>query len=204
MYDYEKWREKQELDFYEDRREIEKTRAKAVVKEQVKMQAQECREARKEQEDERKKSVYEEVQVLQSGELQIVTKNLRIDAIPRKVTNMENPRVIMLRRMRNGDDELIMVKCNVKDSDIKIFMAPSMIGSGSYVLKKFAAKGIDFSMPTAKAKRLATCLVIQLSAEPERIQWLPEHAGWVQNLEGNFEFFGKEQLTWQKAQKLAN
>lgn len=69
MYDYEKWREKQELDFYEDRREIEKTRAKAVVKEQVKMQAQECREARKEQEDERKKSVYEEVQVLQSGEL---------------------------------------------------------------------------------------------------------------------------------------
>lgn len=203
MYDQERWKVKQELDFYNDRREIEKAKAKAFVKEKVKIDAFKYRQQLKEEEEERKRAIFEELQIMQNGKLQIVTKNLQIDAIPRIVTNMESPRAIILKRMENENDQVVLIKCNVKGNNIEIFMKPDMIGSGTYVLKKFAAKGIDFALPTAKAKRVATCLVVQLSAKPEEILWLPEHAGWVQNVDETFGFFGKGTLTWEKAQKLA-
>lgn len=67
------WQQKQAMDAYADQREVEKARAKAIVKEQVKMQAREYREVQKEQEAERKKAIHEEIQILHNGKLQIIT-----------------------------------------------------------------------------------------------------------------------------------
>ena len=44
------WQQKQVMDAYTDQREVEKARAKAIAREQVKMQAREYREVQREQE----------------------------------------------------------------------------------------------------------------------------------------------------------
>lgn len=197
------WQQKQVLDAYADQMEIEKTRAKAIVKEQVKLQALEYREARKEQEAERKKSVHEEIQISQEGKLQVVTKNLQVDAIPRMVTNMEAPRLILLKRRKDESDEAFLFQFRVGKRNGEVFFNPNMVGSGTYLLKKFASQGVRFYFPGAKKKTFLLEFLSMMIEDMSEVRWLADSSGWVKNFDGHFEFVGEGDLTWGLVKKMA-
>lgn len=197
------WQQKQVMDAYADQREVEKARAKAIAREQVKMQAREYREVQMEQDAERKKTVHEEIQILQNGKLQIVTKNLRVSTEPREVTNMEAPRLILLKRRSNESDTVLLLKFKLNGCDSEVFFNPDMIGSGTYLLKKFASQGVRFYLPMAKKKAFLIEFVSMLIEDSSEEHWLADNVGWVKDSEGHFEFVGEEDLTWSLAKKLA-
>ena len=197
------WQQKQAMDAYADQREVKKARAKAIVKEQVKMQAREYREVQKEQEAERKKAVHEEIQILQNGKLQIITKNLRGDAMPRMVTNMEAPHLILLKRRKDESDTVLQLKFKIDGRDDEVFLNPDLIGSGTYLLKKFVAKGVRCYLPGVKKKLFLMEFLSMMIEDMSEERWLADNSGWIKKFNGHFVFVGEGDLTWKKAKKMA-
>lgn len=195
------WHQKQQRDFYEDQREIMKEKAKAYAREQAKIEAMEYRIAIKESEAERKKSIGEEVQLLASGEMQIVSKNLLVDARPRQFTNMRGPRLAILKRMEDETDEILLFQCTVENRDIEIYIDANNLGNGTYLVRKLAAKGVYFELPSVKAKQVAVRIIGILLHDAET-KWLPECPGWVKYANGDFDFIEEGGLTWKKAKKM--
>lgn len=201
MYNPGQWQEKQAVDFYEDCREIEKERAKAAVRESVKLEAARCRQQFKEAEEERKRSICEEVQILSSGELQIVTRNLLVDAKPRHFTNMETPRLTILKRIEDETEKIYLVECEASGRGVQVFLSSDKAGNGTYILRKFASAGIWFSHPTANTKKIAVRIICALMEGPVEEHWLADCAGWMKRPDGKFIFIDEEAITWEKARK---
>lgn len=197
------WKQKRECDFYEDQRAILREQAKAYAREKVKIDAMECRIAIKDAEAERKKSVCDEVQLLTSGEMQIISKNLLVDAKPRHFTNMRSPHLVILRRMEDETDEIVLFKCSIENRDIEICIDTNRLGNGTYLVRKLAAKGIYFELPTVKAKQVAVRIFGILLNDKTGTEWLPDNSGWVKYENGNFSFIEEGEMTWKKAEKLA-
>lgn len=203
MYNVSNFQQKFAMDAYEDKREVEKERAKAIVRERIRMQAQECREIKKEQEEERKKAVHEEVQILSNGQMQIITRNLLIDTMPREFTNMEAPRIIFLKRQKDESDTVLLLEFRHDGCEGQIFLDPDMIGSGAYLIKKFASQGVRFYFPMAKKKAFLIEFISVLIENSKEVQLLTDNYGWTKNIDGHFKHVGEGELIWRVVKKRA-
>lgn len=194
--------QKQQQEYMSDYREIQKAAAKEAAKETVRIQSMQMKNQIREQEKERKKAVGEALQIMVNGELQVITENLSIQAIPRRVTNMRDPKLTILKRMADESEQIYYVRCFVGEREEEVFLEKNQAGTGSYVLRKFASAGIRFFKGTAEAKKFAVQLISILREEYKEEKLLPELEGWVKMPDGQFQYFGREDFTWDKLKKL--
>lgn len=179
-----------------DLREIDKTRAKVEITENIRTQAQEVRRQNKERADERKRGQYETVEVTSSGEVRIVTKNLSVPTIPREITNMRNPYGLIFQRVSNPNESIFRLDCKVGGKKKLVYFQSEAIGSGTYVLKRMAAQGIVMWANSSKAKKIAVELLVKLISEAT-VYSVFEAPGWVKTGEDRFSFVEENSITWE-------
>lgn len=179
-----------------DLREIDKTRAKLEITENIRTQAQEVRRQNKERADERKRGQYETVEVTSSGEVRVTTKNLSVPTIPREITNMKKPHGKIFRRMDNPNESVFCLESSVGERSIKVYFKADEIGNGTYVLKKLSAQGISIWAKTVKAKKYAVQMLemLILDAPVYQVADLP---GWIKTEEDSFSFVEENCITWE-------
>lgn len=194
--------QKQQQVYMNDCREIQKAAAKTAAIENVRIQSMQVKNQIREQERERKKAVGETLQLVESGELQIVTENLSVQAIPRQVVNMRFPRLAVLKRQIDEAEQIFQIICFVGEKQKNIFLEKDKAGSSAYILRKFGSEGVYFKMETAKAKKVAVQLIAFLLENCGEEKLLPELEGWVKMPDGQFQYFGREDFTWDKVKKL--
>lgn len=188
--------------YFQDCREMEKAIAKAKVLEDIRSNALVNRMYLRQAEAERKKATFDELIITSDGEVQVVTRNLAIDAKPRMITNMQNPHIIILKRLKDMTEEILLLQCFVNNSLKKIFLNPKKAGKGEYLLRSFTLAGICFKSPSTNAKDLAMqLLALLLSSQPEE-RILPDEEGYVDLPGIGLAYIGDEDLTWKKATKL--
>ena len=134
--------------------------ARAAEKEKIRLVGAQMRSLQKEEEEERKRAICEELQIAESGELHIVTKNLQIGAKPRIVTNMTHPVLFVLKRAKCKSEKIFEIRCRVSGEETAIFLNPEKIVSGTYLINKFASIGVVFLNSTVSEKKLAIQLEI--------------------------------------------
>lgn len=193
--------QKRQMQYQIDCQEIEKVAAKTAAVENVRIRSMQVKSQLREQERERKKSIGELLQIMENGELQIVTENLSIQAIPRQVTNMRSPKLTVLRRQADGTEQVFLINCLVGDKEKEVFLEKNQAGSGTYIVRKFASEGVYFKMETAKAKKFAVQLMAILQEICNETKLLPEHEGWMKMPDGQFQYVGEEDLTWEEVKK---
>lgn len=205
MYDFNMeamWQQqRQQLQYQDDCREIQKAVAKAARIEDIRIQSMQIKGQIREQERERKKAIGEELHITENGELQFVTTNLSVPAIPRQVTNMRSPSLTVLKRQLDEEEQIFEVNCSVGEKEKNVFLERNLAGAGSYILRKFASEGIYFMMQTAKAKKFTVQLIACLQERCNEERLLPEQEGWMKLPDGQFQYVGEGDLTWEKAKK---
>lgn len=171
---------------------------RTIEKEKIRLAAAQMRSLQKEEEKELKKTLYEEIQMLENGELCVVTKNLRVEAIPRKVTNMTWPSLTVLRRAINSHEKIFEIHCQVAQKDCRLFLESNSVGSGTYLIRKFASVGVTFLLQTtALQKKFATQLIAVLLKNRKGEKMLPEMVGWMKKGDGTYVFIEKREETWE-------
>lgn len=193
--------QKMQQEYMNDCREIQKAAAKEAVKEIVRIQSMQIKTQLREQEKERKKAVGEALQIMVNGELQVITENLSIQTVPRRVTNMRDPKLTVLKRMTDEAEQIYYVRCFVGEREEEVFLEKNQAGTGSYILRKFASAGIRFFKGTAEAKKFAVQLISILREEYKEEKLLPELEGWVKMPDGQFQYVGNGDLTWEEVKK---
>uniref|UniRef100_UPI003FF1416E hypothetical protein n=1 Tax=Eisenbergiella tayi TaxID=1432052 RepID=UPI003FF1416E len=152
---------------------------------------------------EAQRSIYEEVMITEDGRLEIQTRNLQISAVARELSNIKNPKLTVLKREQNQAEELYLIECNVAGEDKEIYLSPSKIGGGIYLLNKFALAGASINAPTNKAKEYARQLLRLLIVKSNETLILPENAGWMALPDNTVHLVEKGDLLWTDAMKLA-
>lgn len=188
--------QKQEMAYWADVREIEKTRAKACAVEEVKVEAQKIRLMNKEVADERKRSLYETVEISPDGVIQVVTKNLSIPSRPRDIISMRKPIAKVYRRKVHPEHGIMRIEAMVEEQEQAVYVKLSDLGNGTHLLKLFASKGITVYADQAKAKRYVVDLVTQLARNAESF-WVYDSSGWVKLENGEFMFVDEGEITWE-------
>ena len=188
--------QKEQEEMRRDMREIEKTRVKAEITENIRTQAQEVRRQNKEYADERKRGQYEAIELTPSGEIRAITKNLSIPTMPREITNMKNPHGNIYRRMDNPTERVFCLEGNVGEQKIRVYFKGDEVGNGTYVLKRLSAQGISIWAKPVKAKRYAVQMLemLILDAPVYQIADLP---GWIKTGEDEFSFVEENCITWE-------
>lgn len=198
----QKYAQEQMQAYYNDCREVQKTIAKANALEDIRLKGLIARQRLREAESERKKSTFEELLITSDGEVQIITRNLTIEAKPRAVTNMTVPHLAILKRLKDATEEIFLFRCIVNNISRELFLNPQKAGKGSYLIKNFVLIGVQFHLPSAKAKELAIqLLALLISAGPEELL-LADDEGYTEFPGKGFIYIGEEDLTWKKATKL--
>ncbi len=183
--------------------EIEKIKAIEAAKACVRLEERRIRQQMKEIEEERRRNQGEDLVFGENGELQLVTTNLSFTAEPRQVTNMMSPKLTILKHEKDEDEKIFQVDFRIAERNLKIFLEPNEIGSGNYLLKKFASVGVIFYLKTARAKLVATrilCVLQQIFTEEEI---LPDDVGWIKSIDGKWRYVEEGDLTWERVKKLA-
>lgn len=116
---------------------------------------------------------------------------------------MEAPYLILLKRQKDESDTVLQLKFKLDGRDDEVFLDPDLIGSGTYLLKKFVAQGVRCYLPGAKKKQFLMEFLSMMIEEMSEERWLADNSGWIKNFDGKFEFVGEEDITWKKAKKMA-
>lgn len=180
--------------------DIQYEEVKAMRLENVRIQAQKARYQLREQEEERKRSIYCEVILNEDGELYEVTRNLSFAPYPRQLTNMKKPTLQILTCASVPGEQIYVLNCFQGEVQKHIFLDATKAGKPSYILRKLASQGIIFFGSEKHNKKMVLqllSLLLRGAAECE----LPEKAGWTKK-DGKFIFIRKEDLTWSRAVKL--
>lgn len=188
--------QKEQEEVRRDMREIDKARIKAEITENIRIRAQEVRRANKERADERKRGLYETIELTSTGEIRVITKNLSVPTIPREITNMRNPQGEIFRRSNNPNERVFRLVCNVGEQTVHTYFKCESIGSGTYVLKRMAAKGISIWANTPKAKKYAVDILVKLIREAHVYQ-VADSPGWVKSGKDHFSFVSEDSITWE-------
>ena len=113
--------QRQAMQYQEDCREIQKAEIKAMRVENVRIQSMQVKSQLREQERERKKAIGDTLHIMANGELQIMTHNLSIPAIPRQVTDMRSPKLKVLIRQSDEAEQIFQINCFVGEKEKNIF-----------------------------------------------------------------------------------
>lgn len=201
-FDPQRYAQEQMRDYYQDCRDINRTIAKANAVEGIRTQAFAARQLLRQQEEERKKSTFSELIITNEGELQLITRNLSIDAKPRSMTNMRNPSLTILRRAVDVTEVMFHFRCFINAIAKEIFLDPHKTEKISYVKRKFSFAGIYFNIPKEEKRDFFDRLIsLMIILGPDE-RCIPDHAGYFESPEEGLIYVGEEDLTWKKVIKL--
>lgn len=181
--------------------DIQYAESRAIRLENVRIQAQRARYQLREQEEERRRSIYYDVILNEDGELYEVTRNLSIQVYPRQLTNMKKPTLKILTCISEPGEQIYLLDCFQGEVEKQIFLDATKTGKPSYILRKLASQGIIFFGNENHNKKIVLqlfSLLLRGAVECE----LPEKTGWTKK-DGKFIFVRKEDLTWNRALKMS-
>lgn len=187
--------QKEQEEIRRDMREIEKTRVKAEITENIRTQAQEVRRQNKEYSDEKKRGQYETVEFTAGGEVRVITKNLSVPTIPREITNLTNPHGKIFRRRGFPQESVFCLEGNTGEQKIRVYFKGDEVGNGTYVLKRLSAQGISIWAKTVKAKKYAVQMLEMLILDAQVYQ-VPDLPGWIKTGKDSFSFVEENAITW--------
>lgn len=182
---------------------IGETEAKAVITEMIRTDGYERRLRLREEAKEKARAVVEVLKVNNNGELLITSKNISVAAIPRKISNMRNPEITILRSTNELEPPCYKLACEVSAREVCLFLAAEKISRGNYLLGKMISEGIYFEINASKIKPLLLQLFGRLIETCDMEEMVPETEGWVKLADGRYKFFSEEDLTWEKVKELA-
>lgn len=188
--------QKEQEEIRRDIREIEKTRVKAEITENIRAQAQEVRRQNKERADEKKRGQYETIELMSSGEVRVITKNLSVPTIPREITNLKNPHGKIFRRRNFQHESVFCLEGNAGEQKIRVYFKGDEVGNGTYVLKRLSAQGISIWAKVAKAKKYAVQILEMLILEAP-VYHIADLPGWIKTGEESFSFVEENCITWE-------
>lgn len=188
--------------YYNDCRELQKAIAKANAIEDIRLKGLIARQHLRQLEYERKKSTFDELVITSDGDVQMVTRNLTIEAKLRSVTNMRAPHIVILKRLKDTTEEIFLFRCVVNNISRELFLNPQKAGKGAYLIKNFVLIGVQFHLPPAQAKELAIQLLALLIASGPEELLLADDEGYTEFPGKGFIYIGEGDLTWKKAMKL--
>lgn len=194
MESYLYW-QREQAEMRQDCREIEKTRMKAEVTENIRIRGQEARCLIKEAAAERKRCIYEIMEIASNGDIQEVTKNLAVPTIPRKVTNMRFPKVIVFVRQNKPQDQIVCLTCVIERRKASIYLKKTQVVNANYLLRRLTAEGVILYKSTPKAKKRLCDLLAALISQAEQSE-VATCPGWIRE-NGKFRFVEEEELTWE-------
>lgn len=193
-------RKKQQEEWYQDYREIEKTRIKSEIREDIRIRAEGIRAINQEIRAEQKRGIFEMIEITPNGEIREVTKNLIVDTMPRIVMNAKEPIGTVLIQKSNPSNRAFRLTCKVDSREAMVYFEQEEIGNSAYVLKRLAAEGIFFFQKGAKAKK--TCLELMcILLNKAKVEWLEDAPGWVKR-EDVFFFITEDSLTWENVKEV--
>lgn len=189
-------------EYMEDMREIQRTGEKEVVKQNVRLNAWSEKEKMKEVLAERKRGVFEEIEITPEGNPQIITRNLAIPACPRRFVNMQSPSITILKRLADKAEQIYLLECISGTQKKRLFLDKEKAGNGSYLVGKLGSEGICFmTNKAAKSKVLAQQLLAALLVHSPREKFLPDNGGYYETPDGSLKYAGKDDLTWNVVKK---
>jgi hypothetical protein len=182
-----------ELDLYRAKKDIDTETAIAL---------HEARLWTKTAEDELRRQTYQAINIV-DGQITVQTQNLKFDTAPRKIVNMTNPKLCQLIRLKKSSDYALQLLCLVNESSKRIFLDSAKLGSGAYLLSKFAAHGIFFCEETeSNQKKFARQLIAVLLSNAVERAYIPDEHGWTQLPSGKLRFYEKGVMTWTQVKQL--
>lgn len=187
--------QKEQEEIWRDMREIEKTRVKAEITENIRTQAQEVRRQNKERADERKRGQYETIELTSNGDARVITKNLSVPTIPREITNLKNLHGKIFRRRVFPYESIFCLEGNVGEQKIRVYFKGDEVGNGTYVLKRLSAQGISIWAKTVKAKKYAVQMLEMLILDAPVYQ-VADFPGWIKTGTDSFSFVEENVITW--------
>lgn len=188
--------------FYEDRREVEKTIAKATAVENIRLQSYIARQQLRQKEEELRKASFDELVLTPEGKLQFITQNLSINAEPRSLTNMEKPHITILKRANEITQIILLITCIANGIQREIFFDPRKAEKFSYVKRKFSFAGIFLRIPKDQKKDFFSDLVELLIILGADERCVPDDVGYFESAEHGLVYVGEGDLTWRKAVNL--
>lgn len=150
---------------------------------------------------EAERAIIEVVEVDDTGNLYLLTKNTVVDAKPRWVSNMTSPAIV---KITNGTREFccFLLTCKIADKVVKIFLSPEKISRGDYLKNKLLNEGVIFRAGSAeKEKRLLQDLLARLIRDCTCEVVVPDREGWYKDGE-NFIHVEKGGFTWKCVEML--
>jgi hypothetical protein len=182
--------------------ELELYKAKKDIDTDAAIALSEARQWIKTSEEEIRRQTYQMISIA-DGQITVQTQNLKIDTVPRKIVNMTNPKLCQLIRLEKPSDSAWQLLCLVNESSKCIFLDSAKLGSGTYLLSKFAAHGIFFceDAETNQKKWARQLIALLLSNAVERA-YIPDEHGWTQLSSGEFRFYKKGVTTWTLVKQL--
>lgn len=159
---------------------------------------------------EKKRGIYEEIEVSPDGTILIQTKNSAIDTMPRSITNMAMPKLTRYIRMGNPCEAAYELHVTVGNSERLAYLADNNISSGTYLLRKLKACGVSiYKDKEAEQKKFAVDLIAFLISRGIGEEPIPDDAGWTffpntfGSSEDTYKFYKEEDLTWKQLMNLA-
>lgn len=178
-------------------RELMKEEVKTEMRKNARLEVMRKKSLLKEEEAERKRALYEMVEIRDDGRVVAVTRNLRITAEPRVLTNVRHPKFLILRNLACEREFAYEFGGKIGDEERQVLIHPEKMMNGNYLLGRLARIGGNIFAPPGKEKPYAIRLFSLLAKGGTEV-WLPERAGWNMGPDGTFFFTGEEEQTWEK------
>lgn len=184
------------------RLEVDRKAAEKLNHDSIGLQTYDIKLRMQEDERVRRKSQYEQVSLV-DGRVQVEIRNLRIEMPPTIVSNIQYPILEILRRITDDTDMAYRIAFSIGEFRRAAYFDKGKVGSGAYLLQRFAAEGALFKADAmARKKEYAQQLLAYLLNQNPDVRWIADREGWVKLPGGAWKYIGKEEITWQKVRKL--
>lgn len=163
------------------------------------LQALQARSLMKEAERELKKAQVEVMAIDADGRVEMVTKNLQIEAVPRKITNFAHPEIVVLKRLKNPEEKIFLFYCELQQEVAWALLLPEKCGGATYIMRKLSGIGAEiFAATSALKKQYAKQLITLLIRNAKMCKGLPDRYGWYTDEDGKIAFFDGK-WSWEEA-----
>ena len=142
-----------------------------------------------------KKGEYEEVTMDGEGKLIVIKKNALVDTGPGKVSNMEKPKLCVIRRANNIDECIYKISFVINGKDETLFLDPTKITDKAYITRKLSTKGV---LLYGRNKNLIPEIFAYLVSANDECNncVVPDCPGWFMTFKKKMGFAKKEDATW--------
>ena len=150
--------------------EISKAAWKANVAEEQRLAYYKKRLEMREAQKIREKAQVEELQVSDSGDIAIVTRNIAIKTDPCLATNLKSPKLGIYYSQETDDPPCYRVSfIDGTGEENAVFLDSELIAKPSYLLRKLTGAGIYFYVPISRVMPLFIALIVRLAENCEKV-----------------------------------